>query len=94
MDSKRFGIEYKALFDREPAKSFPVYSALGYDTAKYFIKSFGDTKGDFNAFSRSSESVQSDFEMRRQNNWTGIVNPLVYVVKFTPYDTVERIIVE
>ena len=94
MDSKRFSIEYKALFDREPAKSFPVYSALGYDTAKYFIKSFGDTKGDFNAFSRSSESVQSDFEMRRQNNWTGIVNPLVYVVKFTPYDTVERIIVE
>ena len=28
MDSKRFAIEYKSLFDREPARSFPVYSAL------------------------------------------------------------------
>lgn len=94
MDSKRFAIEYKSLFDREPARSFPVYSALGYDTAKYFIKSFGDSKGDFNTFTRSDESVQSDFEMRRQDNWTGIVNPIVYVVRFSPEDVVDRIIVE
>ena len=62
--------------------------------AKYFIKSFGDSKGDFNTFTRSDESVQSDFEMRRQDNWTGIVNPIVYVVRFSPEDVVDRIIVE
>ena len=49
---------------------------------------------DLNAIGRSEGGVQSDFELSRPGNWTGLFNPIVYLVRFTPYNTIEKIIVK
>lgn len=74
-----------------PVKSFPSYAAMGYDSAIYFIPSIAKTGGDLNAFVPSEETVQSDFDFKRMSNWSGFMNPVVYLVRFTPYDTVDKI---
>lgn len=93
-DAKAFTARYRSLFDRTPAKSFPMYAAFGYDTALYFIGSLAATGGDMNSLPASSGTVQSDFLLSRPSNWSGLMNTLVYGVRFTPYDTVEKVIVK
>lgn len=90
-DSRKFMMYYKSAFDMTPVKSFPSYAAMGYDSAMYFIPSIAGTGGDLNAFKPSQDTVQSDFDFKRMSNWSGFMNPVVYLVRFTPYDTVEKI---
>ena len=83
---------YKSLFDRQPAMSFPMYAAVGYDSALYFINGLSKAGKDVNYIGASSPGAQSDFNLVRPNNWTGLMNPVVYLVRFTPYNTVEKIL--
>lgn len=86
-----FLADYKRVFNMVPVKSFPMYSTMGYDEALYFLPSIAVTGGDLNEFKPSRHSVQSDFELSRPVNWSGIVNPCVYMVKFTPLGKIEKI---
>lgn len=90
-ESRKFMMYYKSVFDMTPVKSFPSYAAMGYDSAMYFIPSIAKTGGDLNAFVPSEETVQSGFDFKRMSNWSGFMNPVVYLVRFTPYDTVDKI---
>lgn len=90
-EARQFEDGYKGLFGRSPQKSYPMYAGLGYDAALYFIESMAKTGFDMNAFSASRTGVQNEFQLSRPGNWTGLVNPVVYLVKFTPYDTIEKI---
>ncbi|MDE6071266.1 MAG: hypothetical protein K2G53_01800, partial [Muribaculaceae bacterium] len=90
-DARKFEIYYKSLFDRQPAKSFPMYAVMGYDTATYFINGLIVADHDINSIVESKEGVQSDFSLQRPSNWSGMVNTLVYLVRFTPYNTIEKI---
>ncbi len=85
---------YRSLFDRAPAKSFPVYACVGYDASLYFISGLNDVEFDINALGASRSGAQSDFELYRPGNWTGMLNPVVYLVRFTPYNTIEKISVK
>lgn len=87
---KAFQSAYNGLFNMTPTKSFPMYSTMGYDEAIYFIPSLIKTGGDINEFSESTTSVQSDFDLVRTANWSGMINPTVYLVRFTPYGTIEK----
>lgn len=89
-DAKDFLESYSSLFNMTPAKSFPMYSTMGYDEAVYFIPSLVATDGDINAFKESRTSVQSDFALMRTSNWSGLINPMAYLVRFTPYGTIEK----
>lgn len=93
-ESRKFVTYYKSLFDRTPAKSFPMYACVGYDASLYFIEGLAKADYDLNAIGRSEGGVQSDFELSRPGNWTGLFNPIVYLVRFTPYNTIEKIIVK
>lgn len=93
-DGKMFISRYTDLFGRTPVKSFPVYAAMGYDAASYFIKEMALTGGDINKFSASDGTIQIPVRLKRPSNWTGLLNPAVYMVRFTPYDTIEKTIVE
>lgn len=93
-NGKLFISRYKELFDRSPVKSFPVYAAMGYDAANYFIPQIASTGGDMNKFSSTDDSLQIPFHLIRPSNWTGLINPAVYLVRFTPYDTIEKTVVE
>lgn len=85
-----FNRHYKVLFDREPAKSYPTYAAVGYDCTQYFIPQLSNTNGDINSFGMSTNGAQNEYELYRPGNWTGLVNPIVYLVRFTPYGTIEK----
>lgn len=89
-EAQQFISEYQGLFNMTPAKSFPMYSTMGYDEALYFIPSWVSTGGDINGFKQSKSSVQSDFDLVRLENWSGMMNPMVYLVRFTPYGTIEK----
>lgn len=91
---KRFLMYYKNLFDRQPIRSIPLYAGMGYDTATYFLSQMANTGGELNAFKSTNGGVQSDFELVRQSNWGGMLNPVVYMLRFTPYDTIEKTIVK
>lgn len=93
-EAQIFNRHYKYLFDREPAKSYPTYAAVGYDCALYFIPQLSLANGDLNRFGRSSGGSQNDYELHRPANWSGLVNPIVYLVRFTPYGTIEKNIVK
>lgn len=92
--TRQFENYYRSLFDREPAKSFPMYAAVGYDASTYFIPSLWRAGLDINELGESTSGVQSDFDIYRPGNWTGMLNPVVYLVRFTPYNTIEKIVVK
>lgn len=93
-EGKRFIADFKELFERTPIKSFPVYAAMGYDAAEFFINGLAKSNGDINGLRYSDSTLQIPFRLRRPSNWTGFVNPAVYIVRFTPFDTIEKIVVE
>ena len=90
---REFEMSYKSLFDREPAKAYPMYACVGYDAATYFIPGLAASSLDINAVARSQEGAQSEFELTRPGNWTGLMNPVVYIVRFTPFNSIEKIAV-
>ncbi len=92
--ARTFENHYNSLFDREPAKSFPMYAALGYDTSMYFIPSLINAELDINNIGSYENGVQSAFEIYRPGNWTGMLNPVVYLVRFTPFGTIDKIAVK
>ncbi len=92
--SKDFMNHYTRLFSRQPSKSYPVYAAVGFDSALYFVNQFSNSKGDINAFMPSTDGAQNDFELVRPDNWTGMYNPLIYFIRFTPYETIEKTVIK
>ncbi len=91
-EARSFLNHYKSLFGKDPVKSYPMYAAFGYDSANYFIDGLQRSEGDVNKMIASPvHGAQSDFDLMRPSNWTGLMNPMVYLVRFTPYDSIERI---
>lgn len=88
--SSEFSIAYRQLFGGEVPNTFPVYSGIGYDAALYFIKGLGANGGDMNALGNPDGMVQNGYTLERPSLWTGPVNREVYVVRFTPYETVDK----
>ena len=87
---RTFLSSYRLLFDRTPVKSLPLYAATGYDTASYFISALKEARADINLLKPSRGTVQNDFELWRTSNWSGFLNPPVFMVDFTPYGTIDK----
>ncbi len=91
---KEFVQDFKSLFNRTPIKSLPLYAAVGYDTSNYFIPALSKSRGDLNKLNRSKGTVQSNFDLVRTSNWGGFLNPPVFMIRFTPFDTVEKNVID
>ena len=87
---KEFTQRYKLLFNGNPVKSMPLYAAVGYDTSCYFLPALADANGDINRLSVSKGTVQSDYNLVRTSNWSGFLNPPVYLIDYTTFGTVEK----
>ncbi len=91
-DSKEFINDYSYLFGHTPLKSYPVYGASGYDTAKFFINAMIKTGGNL----RQSKNIprvktlQNDY-LLYQDNDKGYYNPIVYILKYNQNGTVDKI---
>ena len=90
-EARRFENIYKSLFDRTPAKSFPMYAGVGYDASMYFLPGMVSAGSDVNSLGEYTNGAQSDFALSRPSNWSGLLNPMVYLVKFTPYGSIEKV---
>lgn len=87
---KEFLQRYKDMFHRAPVKSLPLFAAVGYDTSCYFIPALANARGDMNELEPSKGTVQNDFNLWRASNWSGFINPPVFMIDFTPFGTVEK----
>lgn len=82
IDSRRFINDYQLLYGHTPVKSFPVYSVVGYDIITSFLPNLYSHNGDFNANFNVSGTLQSDIELKRINNWSGLYNPSCYILDY------------
>lgn len=89
-----FSMRYRQLYNSTVPNTFPVYSGIGYDTALYFLEGLAAGKGDINAMGQPSGTVQSEYYLERPSNWSGLLNRSVYMVRFTPYDSIEKTVVK
>ncbi len=88
---KDFDAAYQAAYDAAPLKSFPAYAAMGYDVARYFLPHLLKTGGDMNGAESCIDALQLDFHPERPEMWSGMLNGCVYLIHFTPYNTVDKI---
>jgi len=89
-EAREFNQRYKLLFDASPVKSLPLFAAVGYDTSCYFIPALAGAQGDINKLKPSTHTVQSDYELHRTSNWSGFLNPPVYLIDYTPVGITEK----
>lgn len=92
--SAEFLQEYEATYHRRPAVSYPIYAVAGYDVSQCLIPSIAANNGDFSKGLLRGNTLQSDFILDKDNDNGGYVNQAVYLVRFTPFGTIEKIIAE
>lgn len=88
--SKSFAGDFQKMFGEAPAKSFPMYAASGHDAAASFIPGMVWNQGDLNSGLPPTDTLQADIEPERVSNWGGFFNSACYMLRFTPYGTIEK----
>lgn len=89
--SKDFNAKFRSMYSAAPLNTMPMYSAMGYDVANYFIDTFVKTDGDFNRSEQDEAALQLDFRPERSEPWKGMMNRRVYLLHFTPFMTTDKI---
>lgn len=85
-DWQAFTQKYNSMFGGQPVRSFPNYSATGYDLTTYFIPVVTRNHGDFNhgLIASTGKGLQNDIDLERVNKWGGFINAIGYILKFEP----------
>lgn len=90
-DWKNFTDKYEEMFNGYPVRSIPNYAASGYDIADYFVQQIGDNEGNIKISNRMAEGLQNNFRFKKQQNG-GLLNDIVYLIKFNLTGKKEKII--
>ncbi|MDE7160514.1 MAG: LysM peptidoglycan-binding domain-containing protein [Muribaculaceae bacterium] len=93
-EGRGFVSDFTAVYGYAPVKSYPLYAAVGFDMANYFVPGVAVTGGDFNHGVPDADSLQTAMRMERVSNWSGFYNPVTYLVRLTPYGSTDKIIVK
>lgn len=83
---QQFTTSYENMFGGSPVRSIPNFAASGFDTINYFIPLLSKKEGntDFGVGNPFSESLQTHMNLRRENNWGGLINISGYLLNFEP----------
>lgn len=92
-DGKKFISDYSASFGHGPIRAYPTYAASGFDIMNYFIDSLASNDGDFNAAVPEAKELQTPINLQRMGNWGGFFNSSAYIIRYTPYGEVEKILI-
>ena len=92
-DVSRYTAEYREMFNNAVPGTFPAYSGVGYDVVTYFVKGLSQSNGDINGLGLSDNMLQSDYELKRPDNWSGLLNNVVYMVRYLPGNLVDKTVV-
>ncbi|MDE7351041.1 MAG: LysM peptidoglycan-binding domain-containing protein [Muribaculaceae bacterium] len=90
---KEFIASYSSAFGHGPIRSFPTYSVVGYDILNYFIPGIASNDGDFNATLPDGHEIQTPINIERVGNWGGFFNPSAYMIRYSPYGDIEKILI-
>lgn len=91
-DSKKFISDYKTKFGHTPIRSYPVYSAMGYDVARYFLPVYVMAINDIEVQKEPKTMLQSRFNMVRSDiPEGGDFNDSGFLLHFLPWGAIERI---
>lgn len=89
-EGKKFISNYNAAYGHAPIRSFPVFSVMGYDTAKYlFPYLLSDLRGNGAAFPEPENLVQSYFDFS-QSNRNGWYNRGGFILHYEPWGTMQK----
>lgn len=86
-----FESDFKALFGNAPILSYPLYAGLGYDAMVYFLTGLSRNGGDINQLDKSETGVQCEFDIKRLKNWSGMINPCVYLIRYGTGTLIDKI---
>lgn len=91
-DSKQFLIKYLAWYNKKIANTYPKYSVLGYDLARYFVRSYaiyGKSYTDYGAM-LPADGLQMDIKLERHPRGNGYINTKFYFVTYQYDGTINR----
>ena len=90
---KEFISTYSTVYGHNPIRSFPTYAVAGYDIASFFIPGIAYNDGDFNISFPEGHEIQTPINLERVGNWGGFFNPSAYMIRFSPYGEIEKILI-
>lgn len=90
---KEFISNYSSAYGHGPIRSFPTYAVAGYDIANFFIPSIAANDGDFNVAVPEASEIQTPISLERVGNWGGFFNPSAYMIRYSPYGDIEKILI-
>lgn len=93
-EGKSFIADYTKAFGHGPIRSFPTYSVAGFDMVNYFVPGVARNDGDFNVGIPEVSELQTPISLQRAGNWSGFFNPSAYIVRYTPYGAIEKILIK
>lgn len=95
-DVKNFYSDFKYWYAKEPMALIPKYGILGYDIAKFFLKSLTRHGQHLEARLNGElgESLQTVLSFTRDDSGKGLYNHGLYLVHFTPETTIEKIVIK
>lgn len=59
----------------------------------YFIPGLASNNGDFNMPLSDGKELQTPISLERVGNWGGFFNPSAYIIRYTNYGDVEKILI-
>lgn len=91
-ESKDFLTKFNAWYNSKVTDSYPKYSVLGYDIARYFIRGHAAYGREFINMTESlpSDGLQMDIELERSSEHEGFTNKCFYFVTYEQDGTVSR----
>lgn len=86
-------LKYMYWYNDEMKNASPRYAIMGYDTGMYFLTAIAKGGKNFANYDMMPhiESIQTDFNFERINNWSGFINKACYYIHFTPDLQIEKI---
>ncbi len=91
-ESKQFLARFNAWFNKRVSDSYPKYSVLGYDLARYFIRAYAAYGDDFleRSVQLPSDGLQMDIELSKSTQHEGYTNSRFYLISYERDGSVTR----
>lgn len=91
-DAKQFLMKYKAWYNKKISNTYPKYSVLGYDLARYFVRSYAHYGRDYisEGAMLPADGLQMDIALEPHPTGKGYVNTKFYFVTYQKDGTISR----
>lgn len=91
---KQFIRSYHELYGRSPIRSYPVYAAMGYDVAQYFVPLFVIEQRSDNEMLPRGNMLQVYFNLVPSDSAHGLSNNGSYLLHLQPWGAIDKITID